>query len=519
MTPRLDAGLGPPARLFAQAYRRALALYEAHPEAILARGALQVGGPGPRRRPLRQGCRAGGLLEPGGLARLTPDQAADALGEPAPEALALTQALVIDPKRALAPWAGAVVKAEVARIEAAGAGWRLLDSAGGQVCEADAVIVAAGLASAGLVEGLPLSAVRGQASWTAAVDAPRPPAAAFGGYVLPMGEGLLFGATHDRGDTARDLRPADHARNLQSLAEGLPQLAARLAGQPLEGRASIRVATPDFLPVAGAAPGAAEGLFVLSGFGARGFTMAPLLAEHVAALAIGAPVAAARAAGRDRRAGPVPGARCPSPFMKPSASLCVPDLSGHALPRKRTRAMNRTITLAAAAVLALSAAGAAAAADKPAAPPAKANQCFWTRFADGFAAPDEHTLYVRVPRQGRLRVRDVRALHRPRLGPAHRARLPVRLADLHRHGRRHRHARDRHRPPALRGPKRQEADPRRDRRPPQARPGLRANQSPPPQRGEAAIIATKNTKRREGGRRRSDTSSLDPFVPVRVFRG
>jgi hypothetical protein len=63
--------------------------------------------------------------------------------------------------------------------------------------------------------------------------------------------------------------------------------------------------------------------------------------------------------------------------------------------------MKRTITLAAAAVLALTAAGAAAAADKSPEPakadqPARGNQCFWTRFADGFAAPDEHTLYVRV---------------------------------------------------------------------------------------------------------------------------
>jgi tRNA 5-methylaminomethyl-2-thiouridine biosynthesis bifunctional protein len=66
-------------------------------------------------------------------------------------------------------------------------------------------------------------------------------------------------------------------------------LAARLGGQPLEGRASIRVTTPDYLPVAGPAPDSPPGLFVLTGFGARGFCVAPLLAEHVAALALGAP--------------------------------------------------------------------------------------------------------------------------------------------------------------------------------------------------------------------------------------
>ncbi|MDQ3125799.1 MAG: FAD-dependent cmnm(5)s(2)U34 oxidoreductase, partial [Pseudomonadota bacterium] len=46
--------------------------------------------------------------------------------------------------------------------------------------------------------------------------------------------------------------------------------------------------TPDRLPLAGTVPGV-EGLFVLGGLGSRGFCAAPLLAEHVAALATGAP--------------------------------------------------------------------------------------------------------------------------------------------------------------------------------------------------------------------------------------
>lgn len=59
--------------------------------------------------------------------------------------------------------------------------------------------------------------------------------------------------------------------------------------------------------------------------------------------------------------------------------------------------MNRHLTFAAAAALVTLAATAAAAAptDKPG-DPAKHNQCFWTRMADGFAAADEHTLNVRV---------------------------------------------------------------------------------------------------------------------------
>jgi tRNA 5-methylaminomethyl-2-thiouridine biosynthesis bifunctional protein len=209
------------------------------------------------------------------------------MGEPAPAALALNDALVIEPHRLLAAWAPQVREAAVHALAPAADGWRLLDAGGGVLATADAVIVAAGLATGNLVAGLPLSAVRGQASWTALPDPPQ--AAAFGGYAIPAPGGVLFGATNDRGDAACDLRPDDHRRNLETLALGLPRLAARLAGRSLEGRASVRVATPDYLPVAGPAPDAPAGLFVLTGFGARGFTLAPLLAEHVAALALGAP--------------------------------------------------------------------------------------------------------------------------------------------------------------------------------------------------------------------------------------
>jgi tRNA 5-methylaminomethyl-2-thiouridine biosynthesis bifunctional protein len=291
VTPRLDAGLAEPAQLFAQAFRRAAALYRSLPDVVIARGALQFA-----LQPLDAGrfakIAASDLFEPHSLEPLTPAQTAARAGEAGPEALDLHEGLVIAPQTLLAAWAPQVRRAAVARIEPDGAGWRLLDAAGTLLAAAEAVIVTAGLASGALVSedpssGLPLSAVRGQASWTALDDPP--PAAAFGAYAIPMADGVLFGATNDRGDTACDVRDGDNARNLTALAQGLPRLAARLAGKALRGRASIRVATPDYLPTAGAAPLAPPGLFILTGFGARGFTLAPLLAEHVAALAMGAP--------------------------------------------------------------------------------------------------------------------------------------------------------------------------------------------------------------------------------------
>jgi tRNA 5-methylaminomethyl-2-thiouridine biosynthesis bifunctional protein len=101
---------------------------------------------------------------------------------------------------------------------------------------------------------------------------------------------VLFGATHGREDWGTELRAEDEARNLDQLAQGRPALAARVEASwdqaPLKGRASLRASAPDHTPLAGAL---GDGLYVLTGLGARGFTLAPLLAEHVAALIDQAP--------------------------------------------------------------------------------------------------------------------------------------------------------------------------------------------------------------------------------------
>jgi tRNA 5-methylaminomethyl-2-thiouridine biosynthesis bifunctional protein len=97
---------------------------------------------------------------------------------------------------------------------------------------------------------------------------------------------LLFGATHDRDDAGDDPRPADTARNLALLAQVRPELAGALDLAQVQARAGVRAVTPDFLPLAGALQ---PGLFILSGLGSRGFCAAPLLAEHIAASATGAP--------------------------------------------------------------------------------------------------------------------------------------------------------------------------------------------------------------------------------------
>lgn len=80
--------------------------------------------------------------------------------------------------------------------------------------------------------------------------------------------------------------------------------------------------------------------------------------------------------------------------MKLSAPLCVTPRVGM-LSQNEDPSMKRNITLAA-ALLALACAGSAAAADKPTDTAKPQNACFWARMANGFAAPDEHTLNVRV---------------------------------------------------------------------------------------------------------------------------
>ena len=98
------------------------------------------------------------------------------------------------------------------------------------------------------------------------------------------------------------------ARNLAALKVLSPDLFARLDQASLQARAAIRAATPDRAPLAGAAPDVERaiqqqsvspvhaGLFLLGGFGSRGFSLAPLLGERIAAEMLNEPQALDRGA-------------------------------------------------------------------------------------------------------------------------------------------------------------------------------------------------------------------------------
>ena len=281
VTPRLDAGLAAPARLFAQAFARARMVYAETPATIIAEGALQLAvGPKDARR--FAAIAGSDLFEPGEMRVIDAAEASKRLAEAAPAALAIAGALVVDPAALLAVGAA---RARISRLDCHDGLWRLFDEAGAPIGDAEVVCVAAGMASAALAPGLPLRPVRGQASFAPGAEVPE--TVLFGGYVAPAPGGAIFGATHDRDDEGLEARTLDHRRNLEAVAEVLPALASRLEGPALEARVGVRATTSDYLPLAGRA--GPPGLFVLTGLGSRGFTLAPLLAEHVAALALGRP--------------------------------------------------------------------------------------------------------------------------------------------------------------------------------------------------------------------------------------
>lgn len=294
-TPRLDVGDEDLARLFAQALERAGQLYGETPDAIVSRGVLRLEH-GPRDAGRFDKVAGQAIWAPGAMRRVTAAEASGALGEPLPAGgLMMQGALTVRPPAILEAWLADVRRAEgrVARLERRGAVWRVLDDAGAELAEVETVVLAAGWGSAALgMAGL--QAVRGQAAWVELTGAPAM-GAAWGGYAAPTGEGMLFGATHDRDDTDEAVRDDDDQRNLETLKAMLPHLAERIGSGPLHRHAAIRAATRDRLPAAGRLT---EGLFILGGLGSRGFTAAPLLAEHVASLITGAPSPLPRASVR-----------------------------------------------------------------------------------------------------------------------------------------------------------------------------------------------------------------------------
>ena len=287
VSPRLDAGFGPNAELHASAFERAVALYRTVGSgALIGRGAVRLSS-GERDESRFDRIAAWDGFSNAALVRLDCEAGGGRLGEPTNRtAIRLRDALTVSPAELVKAFLGRtpLVKARIARIEPREAGFDLIDAKGRTLAQADAVFIAAGAEAAKLVPELRLKTTRGQVTWVKHRLSGE--AATWGGYLVSTGGGLLFGATHQR-DRA-DLEPTeeDDAENLENLRKVRPLLAEAIAASPFSHRASMRAFLPDHLPMAGEIQ---PGLFVLGAFGGRGLSLAPLLAEHLAALASDAP--------------------------------------------------------------------------------------------------------------------------------------------------------------------------------------------------------------------------------------
>ena len=161
---------------------------------------------------------------------------------------------------------------------------------------------------------LPLRPIRGQVSTARATEKTRTLKRVLcgDGYLTPEHSGQQsFGATFKLKDAAVELREQEHEENLATLAGLQEEIAREFDGQLLSGRAAVRAATPDYLPIAGPVPQwdtleetyaglrrnrkalipartqYQTGLFALAGLGSRGFAYAPLAAEVLAAWVTG----------------------------------------------------------------------------------------------------------------------------------------------------------------------------------------------------------------------------------------
>ena len=279
VTPRLDAGHGVVTGLFADALYYAAALYaRVAPGAVLHEGTYLCEGP-------RDGTRFDGLTRlpqhvEGDIAR-----AADIPGV-ARGGLHFKAALAVRPPQIVAALLGGQdVRRESIMDWRRDGGRVFLTTDGGETTGYDAVVLACG---AGIFELMPasgLQSVRGQVEQVTIDDAPPAPVS-WGGYIVPMEGGFLFGATHDRDDTASDVRDGDRMRNLELLARAMPQRAEAAAKLPMRSRAAVRVASRDHLPRVGEIT---PGVLVLTGLGGRGLCLAPLMARAVMARIAGLP--------------------------------------------------------------------------------------------------------------------------------------------------------------------------------------------------------------------------------------
>lgn len=204
-------------------------------------------------------------------------------------------------------------------LEQTNPGWRLTWQDNSQ-CTTELLVLCPGAEAVALplLQSLPLRPVRGQVEHIPAC----PPASKLStvlchkGYMTPVHSGFqALGSTYVKQDLSRDYRAEEQQINLQTHRQALAHVdwIENLQGSG-QGRASVRLGTPDHLPLLGAmpdipqqredyqslnsgkggrdypAPANLEGLFLFMGLGSRGLCTAPLLGEALACQLAGKPM-------------------------------------------------------------------------------------------------------------------------------------------------------------------------------------------------------------------------------------
>jgi tRNA 5-methylaminomethyl-2-thiouridine biosynthesis bifunctional protein len=227
---------------------------------------------------------------------------------------------VAAPAALIAAWtSGAELRLNtpVAGIDARDGAVSLSDRGGGLLGRYDGVVLAAGpgLNAFAQTRWLRLRFTAGQSEWAPLSPRGRRHGLVGDSYAASMGQNLFFGATFERTDLPAPIAPnaAHRAQNLAALASLSPELIDQTDVAMITSFAGLRAAAPDYAPIAGAAPDAeawlalnapiAQGrpaplsisapahprLYLLGGLSARGFTLAPILGETIAAELFGDP--------------------------------------------------------------------------------------------------------------------------------------------------------------------------------------------------------------------------------------
>ena len=317
------AGDGPGGDWYGAGYRFTRQLLEAlrdPPPAWFPRGLLAAAWDRRSHQRLARLAEHPGIL-PGPLHWLEAGAAGEIAGIALPwPALYLPQAGWADPRdicRTLLIAAGPNLETrygrQVASLERWQGQWRLLAKDGGEITRAPLVVVAGGREAISLdqTRDLPLIPVRGQISRASPGSLSGRLKAVLTGpaYLTPAQGGRhTLGATFDPEDDDIEVRAEDHIRNLAALERFVPQLARELADRIESGRAALRAASPDHLPLVGPVPDlpaaghcyrdlqlgrrpqdypslpCQPGLWITTGHGSRGLVSAPLAGEWLGAM-------------------------------------------------------------------------------------------------------------------------------------------------------------------------------------------------------------------------------------------